>query len=607
MLSRERVLQLRADYQAGLTISQLRRKYGHNVATIKRWIDPATPLPSPHKYQRAQNKAKTAAPVVAPDDPTPARTWLKAQRYVQLLPTPVATLLEQVAAQLDDKWGWGILNRHLKTLVAGIKLEPELPPTMVRNICAVIAEGLKLHPTNLATIDTNSSGRVPWGCVLLESCKVVVNAPQGPLAQMLVTCTLPHMGLSVGYVLPGPSFEGLVMVLKDLCVQLHGQPTQVLINSYEVAAAITRPERDDEASCWLGTCAGMFDDQGHARIFTTDFKNFQQALGAEVQIRNELPSSYAPERISLALLDPALQLSGDYTAFNEQLQVRTLYAQGLRREDLHEIGAIVARERKPQVAYKPYEPNVDPLEELDFDEDEEEFEPRPRVKPNPERDLASAELSLLVRLEYPDNAPPPKSPIMAWVQKHLPLPPFLLRTLRALKPLTSRVESYQAQSLQQAEVNQYGRISVGGNEYSVPGCAPGSTVVVALDWRYLSVRTVHNEEIVRYERCFGTGQYLLLWAVELERLVAQPAAFARSRVAAEFETEDVSLVVSYGFAAVQAVLTALAPCLHDNDIKALAALFHQSVQTALQNYDVEADDLIAVLCAQLQAAAPSHS
>lgn len=516
MLSRARVLQLRADYQAGMSLTDMQRKYGHSVLTIRRWVCDERPLP------KSRPKKSGLSAQLTPEAHEPATLWVQS-----LPPGPAQALLTQAARYLDQKYSWKVLKRARPKLVSELASELKVAPALAQALVALLVEGL-------ARVKAPED-QVAWGTLRLDLRPITLKTPTGTLKQCLLTLCLPQVPLTLGYVLPGPSFEGIVEALQELSAHLQGLPQKLELAAVEFEPLITRPLREHETVLGQGNSLVTRDHQGQACAFTTDFMNFKLALGAEVTLGAS--GATGADWCVLTVLASDLVYRGDAAAFNEELHTLLLQAQGLSGADFAELMALVAAGKHPQEGAK--------------------------------------------------------EALQAWLKAHAPRTPQLGRALHALAPLNARVTDFPRTSVHQAEVNQFGRISFEGNEYSVPNMRPGAAVVVVVDKFKLSVRTARNKELICFDRCYGQGHYLLIWELELERLIAQPAAFGRSRVAFKFNSEDVSLVVSCGFAAVSAVLTALKARLEDNDIARLAQLFHLCVRKAQDMADE--DDFSTVL------------
>lgn len=509
MLSRARVLQLRADYQAGLSLNDLQRKYGHSVLTIRRWVCDERPLP------KQTTKKSGPRATLTPEAKEPASLLVQS-----LPPGPAQPLLTSAARYIDQKYGWKVLKRARPKLSAELAKELKVAPALAQPLVALLVDGL-------ARVKTPEEPAA-WGTLYLDLRPVTLKTPSGTLEQCLLTLSLPQVPLTLGYVLPGPSFEGLVEALQVLSARLRGLPQHLALSAVALEPLITRPLRDYETVLGRGNSLVTYDHQGQVCAFTTDFMNFKLALGSLVSLG--APGPTGADWCALNVMASDLVYRGDSDAFNDELHALLLSAQGLTIADWDELLGLV---RGNQEA------------------------------------------------------------LSAWFKAHAALPRNLARALQALAPLNARVTDFPRATVHQAEVNQFGRISFEGNEYSVPNMRPGAAVVVVVDKLKLRVRTARNKELICFDRCYGQGHYLLIWSVELERLIAQPEAFARSRVALEFDSEDVSLVVSCGFAAVTAVLTALKARLEDNDIARLARLFHHCVHQAQEQADE--DDFSTVL------------
>lgn len=508
MLSRARVLKLRADYQEGLSLTEMQRKYGHSITTIRRWVCEDRPLPAP--------RTKTSGPQVALSPAVKEPATL----LVQSLPQgPARPLLEQAARYLDQKYGWKVLKRAHTKLTTELASELHLAPALAQAIVALLVADLERGKTH--------EERIHWGTMRLDLRPVTLKTPDGTLEQSLVTLCLPQVPLTFGYVLPGPSFEGLIEALQELTGRLQVVPPYLEVAAVALEPLITRPLRDYETVLGQNNSLVTCNHQGQACAFNTDFMNFKLALGSVVSLG--ATGTTGADWCALTVMASDLVYRGDMDAFNDELHTMLLSAQGLTSSDWSELLHL--------------------------------------VRTNKGRAFKEA--------------------LMLWVKAHPQLPVNLGRTLQKLAPLNTRVTNFPRTTMHQAVVNQFGRVSFEGNEYSVPNMRPGAAVVVVVDKLKLRVRTARNKELACFDRCYGHGQYLLIWSVELERLIAQPAAFARSRLALEFDSEDVSMVVSCGFAAVATVLKALKECLHDNDIAHLAQIFHQCVHQAQAQADEE--------------------
>lgn len=530
MLSRARVLQLRADYNAGFTLTQLQQKYGHSITTLRRWILTETELPAPHTQRRSKVHWR-----FKPKSKHPVSDLMRSFNYHE----PLKTLLSQCADFLDKNYGWNLIKFDrfykqgaFKSYVAN--LGGDVSPSTVDAILNLSYDGLFCaHNPPL-----EDSGELNWA--YLDVSSVTVITEQGPKSQALYVLTLPAVTMSVGFVQPGPSFEGMVAAFKFWSKKLGALPNKIQICSAALAAAITRPLREHEMVLGGDNPVITPGLDGNSCAFSTDFMNFKLALGCDIRFATNVNrpwsaySSLGEASIALTLAEENLLFAGDYEDFNAKLWEANLSHYGFLPEQWSLFLAGL-KEQPPQVP-------------------EALYQDLPR------------DLLLALKKQFLD-----------------------------FKPQGERLFSFPDVTFHQVMINQFGRIRFEDNEYALSAGAPGTLVVLVVAASTLEIRSGDGKAIISYPRCFEQGRYFLIWSLEIERLIAQPAAFARSRLALEFDKSSVNRLVSYGFAAVKATLYALQQRLEHNDVFALAQLFKSCSDVALETYDVESDNYVAVL------------